>query len=198
MSNFSGGAHLNWTISGNVLITITNKAAPNAVLSGLFFDPVATVSTVTSVGSSENASTYGQSVTFTATVSDTSGGVPTAVSSSMMGQPPSGLGLPSSGSGNSATSTFTTFDLDGRHPFLDHGRLHSDWEFWGSSGIMSQTVNPAGDHHEQSAQQDLGNSAECQYGPDGAYDTVSSDLTAAAAGTAGVGVSQRARAVGWG
>ncbi len=39
VSSFSNGAYLNWTISGNVLITITKKAGANAVLSGLFFDP---------------------------------------------------------------------------------------------------------------------------------------------------------------
>jgi VCBS repeat-containing protein len=39
VSGFSGGAYLNWTISGNVLITITKLAGANAVLSGLFFDP---------------------------------------------------------------------------------------------------------------------------------------------------------------
>ncbi len=42
VSNFSGGAYLNWTISGNVLITITKQARANAVLSGLFLDPAAT------------------------------------------------------------------------------------------------------------------------------------------------------------
>ena len=41
VSNFSNGAYLNWTISGNVLITITKTAGANAVLSGLFFDPPA-------------------------------------------------------------------------------------------------------------------------------------------------------------
>ena len=40
VSNFTDGAYLNWTISGNVLITITKTAGNNAVLSGLFLDPV--------------------------------------------------------------------------------------------------------------------------------------------------------------
>ena len=38
MSNFASGEYLVWTISGNVLITITRTAGVNAVLSGLFFD----------------------------------------------------------------------------------------------------------------------------------------------------------------
>ncbi len=42
VSKFSSGAYLNWTISGNVLITITKTAGANAVLSGLFFDPATT------------------------------------------------------------------------------------------------------------------------------------------------------------
>ena len=40
VSNFASGEYLIWTISGNVLITFTRTAGVNAVLSGLFFDPV--------------------------------------------------------------------------------------------------------------------------------------------------------------
>jgi hypothetical protein len=39
VSSFSNGAYMDYTISGNVLITITKETGPNAVLSGLFFDP---------------------------------------------------------------------------------------------------------------------------------------------------------------
>ncbi len=39
VSNFASGEYLTWTISGNVLITFTRTAGPNAVVSGLFFDP---------------------------------------------------------------------------------------------------------------------------------------------------------------
>jgi hypothetical protein len=39
MSSFSTGVYMNYTISGNVLITITKTGGANAVLSGLFFDP---------------------------------------------------------------------------------------------------------------------------------------------------------------
>ena len=41
LSSFTGGDYLEWTLSGDVLITITNLGHPNAVLSGLFFDPAA-------------------------------------------------------------------------------------------------------------------------------------------------------------
>ena len=41
ISNFWGGDYLEWTVSGDVVIKITNLASPNAVLSGLFFDPAA-------------------------------------------------------------------------------------------------------------------------------------------------------------
>ena len=40
VSNFANGEYLTWTITGNVLITFTRTAGNNAVLSGLFFDPV--------------------------------------------------------------------------------------------------------------------------------------------------------------
>ena len=38
ISNFSGGAYLQWTVTGNVIITVTRLTGPNAVVSGLFFD----------------------------------------------------------------------------------------------------------------------------------------------------------------
>jgi hypothetical protein len=39
VSSFAQGVYLDWNISGNVLITITRLAGPNAVLSGLFLSP---------------------------------------------------------------------------------------------------------------------------------------------------------------
>jgi hypothetical protein len=42
VSSFSSGVYLQWAISGNVLITITDKTGVNAVLSGLFLDPAST------------------------------------------------------------------------------------------------------------------------------------------------------------
>ena len=45
LSNFSNGIYLDWSVSGNVLITITRLAGPSAVLSGLFIDAPPTVVT---------------------------------------------------------------------------------------------------------------------------------------------------------
>ena len=45
VSNFAGGVYMNWTISGNVLITFTHQTGYNAVVSGLFFDPAAAAAT---------------------------------------------------------------------------------------------------------------------------------------------------------
>jgi hypothetical protein len=39
VTSFSGGQYLVWNISGNVTFRITSLAGPDAVLSGLFFDP---------------------------------------------------------------------------------------------------------------------------------------------------------------
>jgi hypothetical protein len=38
-TNFVNGTYLVWNISGNVKITVTSAAGPNAVVSGIFFDP---------------------------------------------------------------------------------------------------------------------------------------------------------------
>jgi subtilisin family serine protease len=39
VSQFSSGDYLQWNISGHIVITVTNQAGMNAVVSGLFFDP---------------------------------------------------------------------------------------------------------------------------------------------------------------
>ena len=39
LSSFSGGAYLQWEVSGHIVIKVTDLAGPNAVLSGLFLDP---------------------------------------------------------------------------------------------------------------------------------------------------------------
>ncbi len=41
ISSFSNGLYLDWKVSGNLLITITNQGPANAVLNGLFIDPTA-------------------------------------------------------------------------------------------------------------------------------------------------------------
>ena len=141
VSSFSTGVYMNYTISGNVLITITKTGGANAVLSGLFFDPMAPATT-TAVTSSLNPSATGLSVTFTATVSDTSGGVPTGSVEFYDGSTDLGPGSPLSGSGNSATSTFSISTLTvGSHSIR---ALYSPTgNFAGGSGRLTQTVDPA-------------------------------------------------------
>ncbi len=86
------------------------------------------LTTVTSVSSSVNASTYGQSVTFTATISDTSGLVPAGSVEFYDGLTDLGTGSILSGSGQTATSTFTISTLGaGSHSII--GRIYRDWSF---------------------------------------------------------------------
>ena len=54
LSSFSGGAYLSWQLSGHVQIRVTNLGGPNAVISGLFFDPINS-----STFESENTTTQG-------------------------------------------------------------------------------------------------------------------------------------------
>ena len=44
VSSFVNGVYLDYAVSGNVVITVTCEAGPNAVLNGLFLDPEATPS----------------------------------------------------------------------------------------------------------------------------------------------------------
>ena len=144
VSSFHSGVYLEWAVSGNVVIKITSLAGANAVLSGLFLDPAMTaVPTVTGVSSSDSASTYGQSVTFTATVSNTIGAIPTGNVEFYDGSTDLGHGSALSGSGSSATSTFTTSTLTtGPHPAIT-AVYTSTGIFASSSGSLSQTVNAA-------------------------------------------------------
>ena len=92
---------------------------------------------------SASPSTYGQSVTFTATISDTASGVPTGSVEFYDGTTDLGPGSILSGSGNSATSTFTTSTLAaGVHSSISAVYTPTG-SFAGSSGSLSQTVNPA-------------------------------------------------------
>ena len=121
------------------LYVIANGIASNSVT----FNLTATTSTTTGVTSSLNPSTYGQSVTFTATVSDTSGGVPTGSVEFYDGSTDLGPGSALSGSGNSATSTFTISTLTaGTHSSITAVYTPTG-NFVGSSGSLSQTVNTA-------------------------------------------------------
>ncbi|HZW34270.1 MAG TPA: hypothetical protein VFF52_26340, partial [Isosphaeraceae bacterium] len=46
VSSFRGGVYLQWNVSGHVVIKVTNLGGCNAVLSGLFFDPPTSTSSV--------------------------------------------------------------------------------------------------------------------------------------------------------
>ena len=99
----------------------------------------------TTLASSLNPSTYGQSVTFTVTVINTTGagGVPTGSVEFYDGSNDLGAGTALSGSGTTATSTFTisTFTA-GTHSIL--AVYTSTGDFQGNtSSTLTQTVIPA-------------------------------------------------------
>ena len=59
ISSFSGGIYLQWAISGDVTFTITRTAGPNAVLSGIFFDPATSPPTTSATYVKEDTTTEG-------------------------------------------------------------------------------------------------------------------------------------------
>ena len=82
--------------------------------------------TTTALAGPTSTPVYGQPVTFTATVTDItpSGGTPTGSVEFYDGLTDLGPGSALSGSGGTATSTFTTSTLTAAHPF-DPGGLHA-------------------------------------------------------------------------
>jgi hypothetical protein len=103
--------------------------------------PAAGCQTSTGVQSSANPSNSGQAVTFTATVTNPSGGlVPTGTVEFFDGSIDLGPGTVLSGSGSSATSTFTTAGLSaGSHTITAKFTGTGGWQ--NSLGSVTQTVN---------------------------------------------------------
>ncbi len=129
--------------AGDVFIDDTGNNRVEEVEAGVLVTVESTtVTTYTSINASTNPTTYGQSVTFTATVSDTSGGVPTGSVEFFDGTTDLGAGSPLSGSGTTATSTFTIATLTaGTHSIS--AVYTATGGFAGSTGTWSQTVNQA-------------------------------------------------------
>jgi hypothetical protein len=76
VSAFAGGQYWRWTLSGHVTMKVTMTSAPNAVVSGLFFDPPTASSTpvVTVTAPGEGAAfTAPATLTVTATATDADG-----------------------------------------------------------------------------------------------------------------------------
>ena len=102
--------------------------------------------TTTTVSSSLNPSIYGQSVTFTATVSNTSGsgGVPSGSVAFYDGSTLLGVGTTLSGAGTSATSTFTISTLKaGTQSMSAVYTATGNPPLGSTSSTLTQTVNQA-------------------------------------------------------
>ncbi len=68
LTSFHSGDYLNWAVSGNLLITITNQSGSlNAVLSGLFLDPPQTTTPPTVTAETPTSGATGVAVSSTAT-----------------------------------------------------------------------------------------------------------------------------------
>jgi hypothetical protein len=55
LSNFSGGTYLSWDVFGHVKFVITKLSGPDAVVSGIFFDPAASASQLNLAGTFNQA-----------------------------------------------------------------------------------------------------------------------------------------------
>ncbi len=107
--------------------------------------------TSTTVTSSVNPSIYGQSVTFTATVANTAGAgisaaTPTGSVQFSVDGAPFGAAVPLSGSGTAVTAASgatATLTVSGPPHIIKAVYTNTDGGFSGSSGTLSQAVNPA-------------------------------------------------------
>ena len=59
ISSFGSGVYLDWKVSGNLVITITRQAGPNAVLNGVFLDSTSSPPTATASFLEQDTTTQG-------------------------------------------------------------------------------------------------------------------------------------------
>ena len=143
----SGNASFSVTVpEGNLAGQVLSSTAtdPGNNTSEFSEDLQVQAGTSTNIISSVNPSVYGQSVTFTATVGNTSGsgGTPTGSVEFYDGSTDLGAGTPLSGSGTSATSTFSIATLTaGTHSIS--AVYTATGVFAGSTDTLSETVNQA-------------------------------------------------------
>ncbi len=143
----SGSASVMATANGTAgdpyLVTAATTGA-SSVSFTLTNNPTGPYSTLVSLGSSESLSTYGQPVTFTATVNNTSasGGIPTGSVEFFDGTTDLGAGTPLSGSGTSAKSTFSAARLPAGTDSIS-ALYTATGGFAGGTGTLGQTVTPA-------------------------------------------------------
>ncbi len=111
ISNFADGAYLQWDVTGNVIITVTPLAGPNAVINGLFVDPTATSAVASQLSvSASTAVTAGGPFSVTVTAETSRGAVVTGYMGTVeFTSSDSQAGLP-------ASYTFVGPD-DGKHTF---------------------------------------------------------------------------------
>ncbi|MBI1756469.1 MAG: Ig-like domain repeat protein [Fimbriimonas ginsengisoli] len=142
----AGNLAATWLVSPDDSIGSSFKLTANSQPEGMallyaecfFTDKTGSTTTVTS---SVNPSTYGQSVTFTATVNGSGSAVPSGTIAFSEGATTLGTGV-LSGSGHIATATFTINSLIGGVHTIT-ADFNGDTNYTKSSGTVSQTVNPA-------------------------------------------------------
>ncbi len=156
VSNFSGGAYLNWTISGNVLITITNTGPANAVLSGLFLDPAPPIV------DGHRGQLLAQRLDLRP-VGDVHGDRqrlgrrrPDGSVEFYDGSTALGPWICPERQRKQRHLDLHHLDVDGGRPFVDHGRLHGDREFCGQRGQYESNGQSQGpDDHGHGREQSL-------------------------------------------
>ena len=136
------------TYSYFVTAVLANTNPPQESVPSNITSAIPTCATTsTTVTSSVNPSIFGQSVTFTATVVNTSGpATPTGSVQFFIDGAASGAPVAVSGSGAAATATsgaISTLSVRGSPHIIKAVYTNTDGGFSGSSGTLSQTVNPA-------------------------------------------------------
>ncbi len=161
VSSFQSGIYLDYTISGNVLITFTREAGPNAVLSGLFLDSAPTPTpTPTATFLEQDATTQGTWINtygaqgYDVIGSSTSLSPPVVTTAAInvgaaagTNPPPSsgggGTGSPSGGGQSTSTPTSTTPSVSGA---TSTGNASSGS---GTSSAGDSGDNDSGKHHSR-------------------------------------------------
>jgi hypothetical protein len=153
LSSFESGVYLQWTVSGNVQIKVTNISGPNAVISGIFINPVgATSDSLVQTDSTTKGNWIG---TYGSQGYDIEGDLPSDSSVTVTGATPYTMAASTtdvralenpSGSGRTATEWYgSSFTIDVNHTGSQQYLLSIyavDWADWGRVEQI-QLIDPA-------------------------------------------------------
>jgi hypothetical protein len=143
MTAFIQGQYLVWSVSGHVVLRVTNTGSPNAVISGIFLDG-GSGAAPTSLAVAPASGTFGGTTTLSATLSASGSGVSSKTINFTLNGTPAGNAV-TNGAGVATLSNVSLSGIAaGTYPSGVGATFAGDASYASSSGTNSLTVTSGG------------------------------------------------------